>query len=495
MSTQNAKTILIALAFCIGALPFSMRAESSLHITEIMYDVSGTDADHEWIEIQNSGSSPITLVGGTGTGSYRFNDGSNHVFASTPAHGSFTIPAQEFFIIAGNADVFMTDNPTFTGTVIDTTMSLGNDGDTVKIIDGDGNILDSVTYTSTQGASGDGNSLQRTSDNTWISATPTIGTGTTSSTSTTTDTGGGSTQKDTSTKAVDIPTLKGVLTMSEQGMSHIPVSFKVELYGYDGSPRSSGVYHISFGDGAEYTPRHGEDFQHTYDYSGEYIVTFSYKSSVYMKDTEFLLRKSLSILEPHISISTISNDGSITISNPTDVDTDISGWILKANSIADSHEFTFPRDMFVQAGRKIVFSKNVTGFVVPIEEAVLLLPDGTVVSQLNIHKSPANTSRVPVVSTTVSLPTISQKENQVTEVGHDIGDVSATVIDAVPTTKNTQREPLYLFIVGLVGIIGIGIFAMRYYNVTEPDTTDALVQDVSDTKKIADAIRIISDEE
>ena len=44
-----------------------------IKITEIMYDLEGTDTDREWIEVHNETGTEIDLTG------WKFYDGSNHV--------------------------------------------------------------------------------------------------------------------------------------------------------------------------------------------------------------------------------------------------------------------------------------------------------------------------------------------------------------------------------------------------------------------------------
>lgn len=148
-------------------------APTDILFTEIMYNPSGADTEMEWVEIFNSGTEEVIIVEGSGNDSWRFNDGSNHTLAL--AQGSLTIPAGGYAILASDAQTFLDAHAGFTGTVIDTVMSLNNTSDTLKLSSDKGeSFFGDTTYENTQGADGDGNSLQFL-DGAWIAATETPG--------------------------------------------------------------------------------------------------------------------------------------------------------------------------------------------------------------------------------------------------------------------------------------------------------------------------------
>ncbi|OGG88462.1 hypothetical protein A3H15_03130 [Candidatus Kaiserbacteria bacterium RIFCSPLOWO2_12_FULL_50_28] len=142
--------------------------EGTVVINEIMYDPAGSDSGREWIEIKNEGDSPVDLSG------WRFfEDNTNHNL--TLKMGNAVLPPDGYAIIADNDVFFLTDWPDFDGILFDSAFSLSNTGETLAIKDGEGAIIDEVTYTSSQGAAGDGNSLHRVNSDEWIAATPTPG--------------------------------------------------------------------------------------------------------------------------------------------------------------------------------------------------------------------------------------------------------------------------------------------------------------------------------
>ncbi len=139
---------------------------ANVSITEIMYDVSGSDAGHEWIEVRADTETDISDW-------KLFEADTNHRF--TIVKGTVLIPAGGFAVIADNAEKFLLDFPAFSGTLFDSSFSLGNTGETIVLRDNTGTTTDSVSYAPSWGARGDGNSLQR-DDTTWTYGIPTPGT-------------------------------------------------------------------------------------------------------------------------------------------------------------------------------------------------------------------------------------------------------------------------------------------------------------------------------
>ena len=112
-------------------------------VNEIVSDVTGSDAGYEWVELYNSGSSPVDLSGwelqraksSWGT-RYTFEDG-----ASIPAGA---------YLVVGDELVTEVDIALPTGESLD----LGNassNGDGVRLVDGAGEVVDTVVYGPTDG--------------------------------------------------------------------------------------------------------------------------------------------------------------------------------------------------------------------------------------------------------------------------------------------------------------------------------------------------------
>jgi len=157
----------VALSGGGGNAPASSEAQfHDLVINEIMYDAQGSDEGREWIEILNRSNSIVNLE------TWKVNEnGVNHNLSVS--QGSFSIAPGEFVIIADDPEKFMLDSPSFSGTLLKASMSLNNDGETITLKNGDLGIH-AVTYTSSMGAQGNGNSLQWMED-TWVPGEPTPG--------------------------------------------------------------------------------------------------------------------------------------------------------------------------------------------------------------------------------------------------------------------------------------------------------------------------------
>ncbi|OGG91116.1 hypothetical protein A3H16_04290 [Candidatus Kaiserbacteria bacterium RIFCSPLOWO2_12_FULL_53_8] len=140
-------------------------------ITEIMYDLSsGSDSGREWIEIFNSGTAPVKL-----TGWKMFENGTNHKIAAVS--GGDSIAPSTYAVIADNSAKFRADWPNFSGQLFDSTFSLGNDGETIALHTASSTDINSVSYQSSLGAAGDGNSLNRApGDASFIARSPSPGT-------------------------------------------------------------------------------------------------------------------------------------------------------------------------------------------------------------------------------------------------------------------------------------------------------------------------------
>ncbi len=162
---------LAASLILMACAVFPFLTKASVYISEIMYDIDGSDDKKEWVEIYNDNNSEINLK------DWRFYDGSNHILNEPPANGgrgSLILPAYSYAILSSDATTTVANYSAYLGAVIDTVMSLGNTSETLKIIDASGTIIDTVSYNSSMGANGDGNSLQKIND-VWLSKSSTFG--------------------------------------------------------------------------------------------------------------------------------------------------------------------------------------------------------------------------------------------------------------------------------------------------------------------------------
>jgi len=144
-------------------IPVALHAQI---FSEIMYD--NTDADtNEWVEIHNNTAQTIDIK------DLKFTEGnSNHNLKLV--NGNSLLVKDSYAVIAHNAVLFMSVYPSFKGTLFDSSFTLSNQGETLQLKDTKGNVKDTVTYVSSKGAQGDGNSLQLI-DTVFISSVATPG--------------------------------------------------------------------------------------------------------------------------------------------------------------------------------------------------------------------------------------------------------------------------------------------------------------------------------
>ena len=149
--------------FTFGFLLNPAIAFASVQITEVMYDVPGSDTGREWIEITNIGNAPVDTAGFK-----LFQGGVNHGVAVVS--GTSTLTVGESAIIADNTQKFLLDYPAYKGSLFRSSFSLTNASGALVLKDSKLTMLDSVSYVSTMGAAGDGNSLHCISDVCIVSA-------------------------------------------------------------------------------------------------------------------------------------------------------------------------------------------------------------------------------------------------------------------------------------------------------------------------------------
>lgn len=130
----------------------AMSAGNSVVITEIMYDPSGGDTNHEWAELYNAGAESVTLTGGSGADGWRVFDGANHIFATSTVLG-----AGDYLVLAQDSAQFFKDYPLFTGALIQSSFILDNTNGRVALrVGSNGALWSDIQYASAWG--GDGNS-------------------------------------------------------------------------------------------------------------------------------------------------------------------------------------------------------------------------------------------------------------------------------------------------------------------------------------------------
>jgi hypothetical protein len=140
--------------------PLIRASSSTLLISEILYDATGTEPDEEWIEIYNAGASPVDLsaykVGdeeeqGGGEGMLQFPAGASIepgqvivIANKAPAFFSVWGFNPDYEMVASDENV--SDMVPYTDWVTGRGVQLANGGDEVFILDGVDDIVDAMSY-------------------------------------------------------------------------------------------------------------------------------------------------------------------------------------------------------------------------------------------------------------------------------------------------------------------------------------------------------------
>ena len=140
--------------------------DANVVLNEIMYNTQGADSGHEWIELVNHDTDSVDISSWT-----LYEQDTHH--ALTLVQGSSTLALNDYAVIADDADQFLQDYPTFSGTLFDSTFSLNNTGESLALYN-DTLEIDAYTYSNQTGGDGDGNTIGII-NNTWQETTPTPG--------------------------------------------------------------------------------------------------------------------------------------------------------------------------------------------------------------------------------------------------------------------------------------------------------------------------------
>lgn len=385
---------------------------ADVSITQIMYDLEGSDSKREWIQV--CGDEDLT--------GWKFNDGSNHNLVEVK--GSLIL--SDCAILASDATTYISEHVGYSGTVIDTVMSLGNTTDTLSLINDSGVEVFSVTYTKDQGANGDGNFLEFVNGVWKVSGSPT-----TSIVDEVVSTGGGPVFQE----EIKITAYAGNDRVVSVGADSI---YEGHVYGELHEPLEGARYMWNFGNGRV---TEGDKVLHHYDYPGKYVV---YLNVAHLDYTKYSASDRIIVTAKPADISiTSAVPEYITLTNFGDRELDLSFWILRSGL----SKFTLPENTVVLPQSDVIFSYTVTGLGVPNQYDVELLYPNSVSAFRYFPEILSNVVPVPVVIKPIIIESVEMpifEEKIVTE-------QPAAVILAQDREKNGG------WFLALIGVIILGI--------------------------------------
>lgn len=484
--------LIILFILFLGFFTGARFAFADVEITEIFYNPKTSS----WVEIYNNTDSTIDLT------QYKILDASAAVngHGITAISGTNPIPAHTYAVIGTSAAIakFGTVSwPLFKATLAPNTTS-----DTF-ILKLDSNV-DSVSFSSSQGANGDNNSLQKI-NGAWIVTVPTPGVAnennnndqsvanennnpnnnssssdntSSSSTSSTISNTPASSSSTTiiKPKITEIPKITTEILSKNIIFAGLPLKINSKTIGLNKETLAGGRYLWNFGDGMGKEEQYSKQFEYIYQYPGDYVLSLEYSEYYVGQEPEATARMIIKVLPPEMSISSVggSSDSFVEIENKSTFEIDISKWILKGvNNI-----FSVPKGTIILPGKKIRFSPKITGFLfsdlshlelmnqnaesvsvypmLPIEKAVPTRSNISTYNTLNIPQpkiikiTPDNTFPPIPVSGVI-----------------DLNDLSANASSASRGSSNNT-----IAILSLIGVIVLGIGGVLYIKKINMKKTD-----------------------
>lgn len=377
---------------------FPLCAFADLKITEIMYNPEGTDTNREWIEIHNVGNTEISL------GDWFFYE--NDVFHRI----------SEVEKIKPNQYVLLAKDPgTLSGelgggiSIAKSSFSLKNSGEKISIANPSREIIHSVTYSSEQGANGDGKSLQY-GDGKWAGSDPTPGHRNQftekNEDSSKTDSSESDTKHEGVKSKVSKPYYTADVLFNEDIFPHYPSAYKLEVNYIKNAKRTqkiSGYFYLNFGDGTSRDfQKLPKDSYHRYRRSGTYNLIFEYYSSYLAYesglDPDVSVNKKIIVHNPEVTIESIDYTKGVVLRNNGKNKVVLSGY--KISSLAG--EYIFPRKTYLYPKTEISIYVDMLGFdpILAKNKVYLETPLGAVVDVFSFYRAKAKQmAKPPAVKT------------------------------------------------------------------------------------------------
>src|SRR5688572_29926941 len=111
-----------------------LMAASDVTINEIMYNSASFETADEYVELYNKGPTAVSLTG------WKLASGIDYTF------GSQSIGAGQYLVVAADLARFAQKYPAVSNVVGPWTGQLSNSSNTIRLVNGSGNEIDSVTY-------------------------------------------------------------------------------------------------------------------------------------------------------------------------------------------------------------------------------------------------------------------------------------------------------------------------------------------------------------
>jgi hypothetical protein len=486
---------LILVFVCIVFFSSFRFAFANLSIDEIMYSPSSK----QWVEVYNDTGSDIDLS------QYKILDAgaskNGHSISPAVSGGSKIIPANSYGVIALDINSVNANYLFHSSLGIKPTT---DSADTVILRDTTGTNPDNTVIVPYNSAV-NGNSLQLINDS-WIATTPTPGvlnvaSSSTSSSDTAVASGplltGSSSNTTSSTSNSDtaikndtggVAQIKTQIVVKTFGFAGIPISLSATAFGSNGEKLYFGKYFWNFGDGdaKEMSLADPEPFSHTYYYPGSYVVSLDYYQNNYSSDIapDASSQVNIKIIPTDISISNVGDekDFFVELTNNTDYNADISGWILASAQ----KSFSFPRDTIIPSKQKITISPKITNFSITDENTLKLLDtqNSLIFSYVEpIVGAVADTNDVKIPTEVALVDTSKHKISVKTSINDipAVNNLTATVLASGMVKNNLTNDSktiiIFIFAFIFIGVAAGIVYFVRRKKVAPPAGNDFEILD------------------
>lgn len=464
LNTHCKYFLLILVLFSFSPL----QSFASVSISEVMYDPAGADDGHEWVEVYNSGASFDLSKWKL------FEGGTNHGISAYA--GGSTLATGGYAVLVDNPSKFLTDWPQFSGQIFDTVFSggLNNTNGEALILRNDSLVdIDSITYSPTLGANGDGNSLQKVGSSfTAFSPTPgsAISGGSPPSTSgggsTSTETSGSSSASSTSSNSGGSYFIEPKISVSAGGDRVVVASagtvFEGRVQGLKGEAISNARLVWNFGNGESLE---GRSVLYAFPYPGRYAVILDASSEIYSATVRF----TVTVVPAQVSVTEVNSDF-VEITNNSNIELNLGLWQLSA----DGQTFRFPANTILFPHESVAISNIATRLAPSSPRAVTLLyPNGTLAAAYGAELIVARkTAGVAQSYPQVSSPNKAQSPSTV-RASNSSSNLLAAPITALSSTSMPELASFGMlpWIVGLLAVIGIAVGAVLLIRDSKGTTT------------------------
>jgi len=429
---------------------------ASLEITEIMYDLEGSDAGLEWVEVHNVGSTSIDVS------QWFFLEGGTYHGMSP--EGFTELGAGEYAVIVQDLTAYSSGL-----SLVKSSFSLSNTGESLSLADENKVTKDDVDYVNTWGAAGDGNSLQLVGGS-WISASSSLGYENSATSNNSEPEQSNTNEASTASKKskpkektfykgnIEVPDIIFVGEAADVSTN----TYRVR--GGDSMRKLSGEYLLNFGDGNAIQQKEPIDTQHIYRYPGTYTLVFEYYTSRLGldadKDPVFLEMKTINVVEPQVLIAGIHGSNGLEIENTSAKQVDISGWAVNA----PGSSYIFPRYSYLQGKQTLILSAETLGFSPRNQSLTLVGSHGGMMSRY-----PRYVQQKKKITNTESVITAPES---ITEEAVILEPEIASLTEPLKPKKPTKNNNIPL--------VGAGIFSVItgvMYYLRKQKETNALISD------------------